>query len=79
MFFLLYFSVIKETYSWEYSSIFFHFKKMLQHVWGIVSDTSISVLPDLPNDMAWGTKKKIFYDSDYIIKSKHFFILSKNV
>lgn len=23
---------------------------------------------DLPNDMAWGTKKKIFYDSDYIIQ-----------
>ncbi|XP_016393380.1 something about silencing protein 10 [Sinocyclocheilus rhinocerous] len=23
---------------------------------------------DLPNDMAWGTKKKIFYDSDYITK-----------
>lgn len=23
---------------------------------------------DLPNDMAWGTKKKIFYDSDYIIE-----------
>uniref|UniRef100_A0A8C1H9X9 UTP3 small subunit processome component n=1 Tax=Cyprinus carpio carpio TaxID=630221 RepID=A0A8C1H9X9_CYPCA len=23
---------------------------------------------DLPNDMAWGTKKKIFYNSDYITK-----------
>uniref|UniRef100_A0A673FR54 Something about silencing protein 10-like n=1 Tax=Sinocyclocheilus rhinocerous TaxID=307959 RepID=A0A673FR54_9TELE len=23
---------------------------------------------DLPNDMAWGNKKKIFYDSDYITK-----------
>lgn len=52
---------------------------MLKQVWGIVSDIFISVLPDLPNDMAWGTKKKIFYNSDYITKSKDFFILPKHV
>lgn len=24
---------------------------------------------DLPNDMAWGSKKKMYYDSDYTTKS----------
>lgn len=39
---------------------------------GIFSDTFISILTDLPNDMAWGDKKNIFYNSDYVTKSKHF-------
>lgn len=26
---------------------------------------------DLPNEMAWGTKKKMFYDTDYVTTSEH--------
>lgn len=26
--------------------------------------------PDLPNEMAWGTKKKMYYDTDYVTTSK---------
>lgn len=26
--------------------------------------------PDLPNEMAWGKKKKLYYDSDYMTTSK---------
>lgn len=26
--------------------------------------------PDLPNEMAWGTKKKMYYDTDYVPTSK---------
>lgn len=40
-----------------------------------VSDTSHCILTDLPNEMAWGSKKKIFYDSDYVTKSKHLHII----
>lgn len=36
-----------------------------------VPDTPVCILLDLPNEMAWGSKKKIFYDSDYVTKSKH--------
>ncbi|XP_054472832.1 something about silencing protein 10 isoform X1 [Anoplopoma fimbria] len=34
----------------------------------ILSYLTVTVLPssDLPNEMAWGTKKKMFYDSDYV-------------
>jgi len=34
---------------------------------------------DLPNEMAWGEKKKIFYNSDYVTKSKHFFLEGKSL
>lgn len=26
---------------------------------------------ELPNEMAWGRKKKMFYDSDYVTSSKN--------
>jgi len=26
---------------------------------------------DLPNELAWGTKKKMFYNSDYVAASKY--------
>lgn len=28
------------------------------------------VLSELPNEMAWGKKKKLFYDTDYVTTSK---------
>lgn len=28
--------------------------------------------PDLPDEMAWGTKKKLYYDTDYFATSKCF-------
>lgn len=44
-----------------------------------VSDTSHCIRTDLPNEMAWGSKKKIFYDSDYVTKSKHLHTICKDV
>uniref|UniRef100_A0A0E9UJE5 Uncharacterized protein n=1 Tax=Anguilla anguilla TaxID=7936 RepID=A0A0E9UJE5_ANGAN len=29
--------------------------------------------PDLPNEMAWGHRKKMFYDSDYVAASELFY------
>lgn len=31
---------------------------------------SVLYSTDLPNEMAWGTKKKMFYDTDYVATSK---------
>lgn len=38
----------------------------------ILVHLTISLLsfPDLPNEMAWGTKKKMFYDTDIVTTSK---------
>ncbi|XP_041671066.1 something about silencing protein 10 isoform X1 [Cheilinus undulatus] len=53
----------KEEGSYKITRYFYDFGSLLYNL-----KVTLKLLPssDLPNEMAWGTKKKMFYDTDYV-------------